>query len=167
MNFPMTRQETYEQIVRLTSELTAINLAQRIFDAAKTGEVEDVKTVFKAFKEQNPKLHQKIVNFGEGYNITKLQIFGEKSWEFKFDPNKINPPNFWALLLIARISDYYLFAWRQEKIEPFVLSIKEELGEKVGRFVEGVQWMVLIEEEDNQYSKTSELLVGIFKGKTE
>ena len=77
----MTKQEIYERIVQLTSELHATNVAEKIFSAAKEGDPEKVEEVFETSKEENPDLYQKILKFEEDfdsdYHVT-VNIFGSK-----------------------------------------------------------------------------------------
>ena len=64
----MTKKEIYENIVRLSGELTKIQIPEKIFNAAKAGDAQKVDTIFDAFPEYYPFLYQEIVRFGQEFN---------------------------------------------------------------------------------------------------
>ena len=64
----MTKKEIYENIVRLSAEISKTQIAEKIFDAAEAGDVTTVDAIFDAFPEFYPELHQEIVCFGEAFN---------------------------------------------------------------------------------------------------
>jgi len=64
----VTKQEIYEQVVQLTSELHAINIAEKIFYTVQEGDSKKVEEVFETLKKEYPDLHSRIVSFGEEFN---------------------------------------------------------------------------------------------------
>lgn len=64
----MTRNEIYEQVVQLTTELAQTNVAEKIFNAATEGDAVKAQTIIDFFPVYYPELNQKIVNFGQQFN---------------------------------------------------------------------------------------------------
>ena len=167
----MTKQEIYEQVVQLTSELHATNVAENIFAAAKEGDPKKVEEVFETFKEENPKLYARIVSFGRDYNGLSndtYDVFGseedEENGSYVFDPNTINAETLYALILFSEIDDYYLFDWGTESSQNFVNSIKDAGYKELANFVEDFSIYDLGSEGNKKYRNKYECLVGIFKG---
>lgn len=166
----MTKQEIYEKIVRLTAELTVINIASKIFEAAKTGEPEEVETVFETFKKENSKLHQEIIDFGEKYNeindCLDKEIFAELrncNGYWVFDPTKINAANFYLLTLIVGSDDSEFFRWTDGSADKYIEAIKEEGYEELSKFANSDIWTDWVGE-NKEYLDIYRFLVGIFRG---
>ncbi len=64
----MTKNEIYEQVVRLTDELAQTKIPEKIFSAATEKDASKVDTIFSAFPQYYPELYQRIVSFGEEFN---------------------------------------------------------------------------------------------------
>ena len=64
----MTKNEIYEQVVRLTAELAETKVAKAIFAAATEGEAVKAQTIIDVFPVFYPELYQKIVDFGKEFN---------------------------------------------------------------------------------------------------
>lgn len=167
----MTKQEIYEQLVRLTAELKSINLAQRIFDAVETGNPEEVQSVFESFKNENAKMYRGLVRFGEEFNKLELfdtRMFGdENDNEILFDENIIDALTLYTLTFFAKINDYYLFNWTTESAERFVVAIKKAGYESLSEFIRDYSWIEWIGEGTEEYPDIYNLLIAIFEGKTE
>lgn len=64
----MTKNEIYERVVRLTTELAQTKVAEKIFNAAIEGDVVKTQTIIASFPVYYPELYQKIVDFGKEFN---------------------------------------------------------------------------------------------------
>ncbi len=64
----MTKQEIYEQVVRLTRELAETGIVEKIFDATALYDPDRIDTIFEAFPDFYPELYDEIVEFGWKYN---------------------------------------------------------------------------------------------------
>lgn len=64
----MTKQEIYEQVVRLTGKLAETGIVDKIFDATAFGDADRIDTILTAFPEYYPNLYEEIVEFGWRYN---------------------------------------------------------------------------------------------------
>lgn len=80
----MTKNEIYESVVRLTTELAQTNVAQKIFDAVAKRDAVKTQLIIDAFPMFYPKLYQRIVDFGKEFN----KIIGD-SEEDKEDFKKL------------------------------------------------------------------------------
>ena len=169
----MTKQEVYEQLVRLTTELKSLNLAQRIFDAVETGNPEEVQSVFESFKKENSKMYLGLVKFGEEFNKLELDEVDTNKRLFVngilFDENVIDALSLYILTFFAKIKDYYLFNWTTESADRFVLAIKKAGYEKLSEFIREYSWLEWIGEGRDEYPDIyiCNLLIDIFKGKIE
>lgn len=172
----MTRQEIYEQVVQLTSELHNLGVAEKIFTAASTGEAKNVKAVFKSFKKDNPELYERIVSFGEqlkGFvyrNTWGARIFGaeedEQNGVTVYDDNTVNAQSFYALSFFANIDEACFFDWGTESSEVFLKAIEETGYEKLAKFVTSYSWNEEVEE-NKTYATLYDLLIAIFNGEFE
>lgn len=172
----MTREECYEQILQLTSELKNTNVAAEVFEAAKNGTPSEVEDVFDAFKILHSKLYESIVNFGEKYNTTteKLNVwgvFGAKDDTEKgvhiFEPEKIDAPSFCVLIYMANIDELFLFEDDFEDSSDLFLTALENEGHKyLAEFIANASWVDYVGE-DEQYETVYQLLVAIFEGRFE
>lgn len=175
----MTKQEIYEQIVQLTSELHATNVAEKIFGAAKEGDVKKVEEVFETFKNENPDLYVKIASFGikvstdinNTYMKNKfIDIFSSKgdkeNGSYVFDTNTVNAVDLYALMILGGIDEFYLFNWGTESSINFVKAIEEAGYKELAYFVDN--WSICdYIGEGEQYQNVYECLVGVFKGEIE
>lgn len=64
----VTKQEIYEQVVRLTTELAQTKIAEKIFSAAAERDAVRVDMIIDAFPQYYPELYQRIISFGEEFN---------------------------------------------------------------------------------------------------
>lgn len=164
----MTKQEIYEQIVRLTGELQFVNLADKIFDAVKTENPKNVENVFETFRNESFELHQRIVSFGKEYNelaarsASDANIFGIANDEFVFDPLKVDASNLYVLTFFGKIDEIYLFSWGTESADRFILEIEKDGYDELAEFISSNSWLEWIGE-DEEYA-LYELLIAIFKG---
>lgn len=170
----MTKQEIYEQIVQLTSELHATNVAEKIFSAAKEGDPEKVEEVFETFKKEYPDLYQKIIKFEEDYDGEYLvigDVFGSEEDEvngaYIYDNNIINAVTLYALILLGEMDEFYLFDWGTESSRNFVNAIKEAGYKELANFVEDFSICDLGSEGNKKYRNKYDCLVGIFEGEFE
>ena len=141
----MTKLELYEQIVRFSSELASLNLACDVLKASKTGKTIEVQKVFEKFKEENFELYQEIEKFSKEYKQTiqnaphDLEIFGiredTENGIFVYDPNIINTPNFYMLILLGEIDESYLFLTCADDDDEFVNELEVYGGQKLAEFV--------------------------------
>ena len=171
----MTKQEIHEQIVRLTSELHATNVDEKIFKVAQEGDSKKVEEIFEAFKKENINLYARIVSFGEAYNALtdESTLLGEifavrenkAKGKFIYDTKIINTLSFFLLLCFADIDDFYLFDLKFEAKKNFVSFFKEAGYQEMHDFVCKGNWKDWVgEDEDSEYHTWCELLVAIFKG---
>ena len=121
----MTRQEIYDSVVQLTADIKKTGVAEKIIEAAKTGDPEKVESVFEKFKEENADLNARIAKLYELRNYkedSKIEVFGDDEGYFTFDPNIIDPLNFEILTFFIGIDDFDLIHYRYRPIEssPFV-----------------------------------------------
>lgn len=165
----MTKQEIYEQIVRLTAELKSINLAQRIFDAVETGNPEEVRSVFESFKKENSIMYRGLVKFGKEFNQLELEDTDKRIFVngIIFDENIIEALSLYTLTFFANINDYYLFDWTTESADRFVFAIKKAGYERLSEFIREYSWIEWIGEGKEEYPDIYNLLIAIFEGKTE
>ena len=179
----MTKQEIYEQVVHLTSELHATNVAEKIFSAAKEGDSKKVEEAFENFKKEYPDLFSRIVGFGEEYNniVDDLEndnngeIWGDEESEededeesegeevLVFDKNTIDSLSLYVFAFFAVIEEVMLFDSASISFETFVSAIEETGYENLADFVADYNWKDFVGEE-NDYPTIYELLVDIFKG---
>ena len=172
----MTKQEIYEQIVRLTSELHDTNVVENIFITAKDGNLKKIEEILEDFKERNPDLYQKIISFGKEYNelIDSDCLLGEifeetgvEEGETSFDAKQIDVLSFFIFMCLANIDNYYLFSPDPKASRGFIKAFKELGYEEMAEFVEDSYWKDHVEEnpiDEGQYSTWYELLIAILKG---
>ena len=170
----MTKKEIYEQIVQLTSELHATNVAEKIFSAAQEGDPKKVEEVFETFKKQNMDFYIRIVNFGAQVRIVSkgepIDVFSseedKKYGSYVLDTNVINAESLYTLILLAKIDEYFLFNWGTESSDNFVKAIEKQGYKELSNFIE--DWSVFDHVgEYLTYKSIYECLVAIFKGKFE
>lgn len=170
----MTKQEIYEQIVQLTAELHATNVAEQIFSAAKEGDPKKVEEVFETFKKEKPGLYQKIVEFGEKYNeiinndwedgeIFTIEEDKERGY-FIFDANIIDSLSFFVFICFANIDNIYLFCLVDDSATNFVKAFEEAGYEEIAEFIANFSWIDWVGEDEDMYSTWYELIVAIFEG---
>ena len=70
----MTKQEIYEQIVQLTLETHSTGSAEKIFAAAKEGNLRKVNDEYVTFQRENFELWERIINFRPEYNQFYHQV---------------------------------------------------------------------------------------------
>ena len=171
----MTKQENYEQVVRLTSEVYATNVAEKLFSAVKEKNQVKFDEVFEGFKKENTDLYQRIVAFGEAFNERvekeafglKFMIFGEENKEegvYLFDINTVNSLSLYALVLFANISDLYLFNIYTVSFKNFVTAIENAGYENLANFISCYNWKDWVGEKE-QYPTLYDLLLTVFEGK--
>lgn len=138
----MTKQEIYERIVQLTSELHATNVAEKIFSAAREGDAKKVEEVFETFKKENPDLYARIVSFGADFNSDEndtIDVFAseedKENGAYVYDNNIINAVTFYALMLFAQIDEFYLFDWGTESSKKWVTAIKDAGYDELVNFI--------------------------------
>ena len=167
----MTKQEIYEKIVQLTSELHSTNVAEKIFSAAKEGDSKKVEEVFETFKKEYPDLYVRIVYLTLKISPARtVNVFSSKedkaSGSYVFDANSINAVDLYALLLLGENDDYYLFKWGTESSDEFVKAIEKAGYEELAKFTDNWSVYDFVGEEE-KYTNIYECLVGIFKGEIE
>ena len=167
----MTKQEIYEQIVQLTSELHATNVTEKIFSAAKEGDSKKVEKVFDTFKEENLDLYLRILNLGVTIRTISyggpIDVFSseedEENGSYVFDSSIINAETLYILILLGGIDEFYLFNWGTESSINFVNAIKDSGYMELAHFVD--DWSIFdLGCEGKKYQDIYECLVGIFKG---
>lgn len=171
----MTKQEIYEQIVQLTSELHTTNVAEKIFSVAKEGYPKRVEEVFETFKKENPDLYVRIASLGIKFSKdmnteskTKIiNVFssekGKENGSYVFDTNIINAVDLYILLLLSGIDEFYLFNWGTESSKNLVKAIENAGYIELADFVDN--WSICDHVgEGEKYQNIYECLVGIFKG---
>jgi len=175
----VTKQEIYEQVVQLTSELHATNVAEKIFSAAKEGDPKKVEEVFETFKKEKYDIHQKIVNLGKEVKrfLGKSKIFqtscifgteqNEQRGIYLLDAEKVDSPNLFVIMLIAKIDDTHIFQWGCKSSDIFVDAISESGYERLADFVENYSWIDWVGEDNGDYSTWYQLLVAVFNGEFE
>lgn len=171
----MTRQGIYGQIVQLTSELHATNVAEKIFNTAKEGDSKKVEEVFETFKKENHDLYVKIERFGlkistKTLNGEKIYVFGskkdKKKGSYVFDANTINSVDLCALMLLGGIDDYYLFDWGTESSERFVEALSNAGYDKLAYYVDNFSVYDYIGT-GKKYQNIYECLVDVFENEYE
>jgi len=172
----VTRQEIYEQVVQLTSEVHAVGVAEKIFAAASTGEARNVDEAYKSFIKENSKLYKRIVSFGKKLNefvhrnTWGAQIFGAEedaqNCVTVFDNDTVNAQSFYVLSFFANIDEACFFDWGTESSEVFLKAIEEAGYEKLAKFVTSYSWNEEVEE-NKTYPTLYDLLIDIFNGKFE
>lgn len=172
----MTKQEIYEQVVQLTSELHTTNVAEKIFSAAKEGDPKKVEEVFETFETENPDLHSRIVYLGKEVNelmensvgIINPCIFGSEEDAqrgiYVLNTDKINSVSLYVLMFFANIDDFDLLVWDSESTKVFVNAIIEAGYQEIADFIFSQSWTDMVGEYEYQYPTLYELLVAIFKG---
>ena len=170
----MTKQEIYEQIVRLTSELHSTKIVEKIFAAVKTGDLRKVEDVFETFKKENAELYQKMVSCAEQYNkksataTASVEIFGMSNDENEgmviFDTSIINASAFCVFTFFGSIDEAWLFRWRTKSSEAYVSGLKKDGYEELAEFVCSDSWIDWVGEVE-EYTTLYELLIEIFNGK--
>ena len=167
----VTKQEIYEQIVRLTSELHATNVAEKFFGAAKEGDSKRVEEVFETFKKENLDFYLKVLNFGVAVRTISygkpIDVFSseedKENGSYVFDNDTINAVTFYALMLLGGMDEFYLFNWGTESSENFVKAIEDAGYEKLANFVDN--WSVYdYVGSSEKYQTIYDCLVGIFEG---
>lgn len=88
----MTKKDVYEQVVRLTAELSQTGIAENIFDAVSKGQVERVNGIIGAFPDYYIELWIKIHEFGLEFK----ELIGE-STEDKYNEMKIHQDGDWFM----------------------------------------------------------------------
>ena len=163
----MTKQEIYEQIVRLTAELHNANISKKIFDAVENGNAEEVQSVFESFQNVNSKMYQRLVSFGQEFNKLELKDIDTRIFDNKilFDENTIDALSLYTLTFFADINDYYLFNWMTESADRFVVEIEKAGYERLSEFIREYSWIEWIG--TDEYPDIYNLLIAIFEGKTE
>ena len=156
----MTKQEIYDQIVVLTAKIKATSVAEKIIEAAKTGDPAKVENVFKTFEKENQELYQKIISLGDAINENASiePIFDEIGDEFAFDTEKIDVLNFYVLLFFIDTDDYDLFYNWVSYGELIDEALRLEGNEKLSNFLE--KYCIFADGKVNIY----ETLVGIYTG---
>lgn len=171
----MTKQEIYEQVVHLTSELHTVGVAEKIFSAAKTGDASNVESVFETFKKENTELYERIESFGHKFNKfiegnesrRDGEIFGEEECVTAFDANVVDAPSLYTLTFFANIMEIYIIDWTTRSSDAFVEAIREAGYEKMAVFIETESWQHHIGKKDKEYDNLYELLIAIFNGELE
>jgi len=82
---------------------------------------------------------------------------------YVYDNNIINAVTFYALMLLAKMDEFYLFDWETESAANFVNAINETEYEELATFVTIGSIFDFIGEGE-EYQNIYEGLVGIFKG---
>ena len=172
----MTKQEIYEQIVQLTSELHATNVAEKIFSAAKEGDPKKVEEVFETFEKEYPDLYARIVELGEEFEELQEKsvgfinpcIFGTEEDASKgiyvLNTDKIDSVSLYVLMFLADIDDFNLFAWDSKSTNMFTEAIFEAGYQEIADFIFSQSWTDMVGEDEGQYPTLYELLVAIFRG---
>jgi len=166
----VTKQEIYEQIVQLTSELHATNVAEKIFNTAKEGDSAKVEEVFENFKKENREFYLRILNFGasvrENLFGKSIKLFGSRGNKVKetyvFDNNIINAVSFYALMILAEVDEYYLFDWGTKSSERFIEAISNAGYDRLACYVDNFSVYDYIGP-SKQFQNIYECLVNAFK----
>lgn len=146
----MTKQEIYDTIVYLTTEIKATNVGSELFKAAMLEKSEQkVREIAYTFVRKNPLLYKKMFAFASDFNrmVEKSEtgdecvIFGlkreEKDGFFLFDTDVIHASSFFVLTFLTDIDDSYLFTGDcievgdEEFITPdsaYLIAIEKESG---------------------------------------
>ncbi len=166
----MTKQEIYDQVVNLTSELAHTDIAIKIFDTANNGSAEDVENAVLEFQTENPELHQKIVDFGqkcinmmnEGMDV---EIFGVVEDTVRglyvFDPILIDALSFELLTFLIEVDDSQFFSEWEDDVQPLLDSIVESDYDELANFLELEQISKFVGS-GGSYSNWYEFLVDLF-----
>lgn len=85
----MTKNEIYEQVVRLTSELAQTGIAKRIFDVALNEDAVTTQIIIDTFPYYYPELYQEIVKFGKEFNKLVGESEEDKQREEEIDNKSI------------------------------------------------------------------------------
>lgn len=105
----MNKQEIYEHVCSVTAALKEIGIAKKLFDAAKSGEIDCVTSVIDNFKQQHVQIYSKCVAFGKEIDVWS-EIFDINTNEsYVFDPEIIDPLSFCALTVFGKFDDSLLF----------------------------------------------------------
>ena len=177
----MTKQEIYEQIVQLTLETHSTGSAEKIFAAAKEGNLRKVNDEYVTFQRENFELWERIINFGPEYNqidlLEEREIFGDKTNEdeyiWLFDPEEIDGLSLCVLIFLGEIDETHIFyEWPSRASSAWIDSIKNAGYEKLAEFLENECWIDQVGENVNEgddyaYSDIWELLVDVLKEDTE
>jgi len=111
----VTKQEIYEDVLRLTSELTASGVVDKIFAAASRDNGRDVDSVYESYTEDNLELHERIVSFGEeiNRNVTDAEIFAaeedQENGVTVFLENTGFARSFYVLCVFALVHEEHFF----------------------------------------------------------
>lgn len=173
----MTKETIYEQIVQLTSEIHSTGLAEKIFTAAKSGDLRKVNDEYVTFQRENFDLWGKIVDFGEMYNQIDLlearEIFADKVNEeeyiWLFNSKEIDGLSLCVLIFWGEIDESHLFCeWPSKASSTWIDSIENAGYEKLATFLNYECWIDLVGENVNEgddytYSDILELLVDVLK----
>lgn len=141
----MTRQEIYDSVVQLTADIKKTGVAEKIIEAAKTGDPEKVESVFEKFKEENADLNARIAKLYELRNYkedSKIEVFGDDEGYFTFDPNIIDPLNFEILTFFIGIDDFDLI--QSDSLENILDIIDDSISldgyEELGEYLINSNW---------------------------
>lgn len=96
----MTKNDIYEQVVRLTAEIAKTNIAERIFDAVAEENVRRVDTILHAFPDYYPELSIKIKNF----SLEFKRLIGESS-DDKYEESSMRLRSEWFMETLSQNKD--------------------------------------------------------------
>lgn len=169
----MTRNEIYEQVVKLTAELAQTKVAEKIFSYADAGDAEKTQAAINLFPDEYPELYEKIVSFGKKFNELVYEetseydvcIFGTKADEddnrYVFDTKVIEPLSLYVLTIFGKFDDWALFIdWDSE--ENFFDALREVGYRAFSEFVACYSWTDWVGGEEEEYATVGDLLVAVF-----
>ena len=155
----MTKEEIYEQVVMITTELYLTGFDKKICETAKRGRVKKVEKQILTFSRKNKELFVKINEFSEKYNRLfddKTSIFGEGLYSV----DTINGLSFFVFILLANIDEVeFFYRWPSREYYKWLDAIRDQGYKEIASCLEENLW----KDDMESYSNIFELLVAIFK----
>lgn len=162
--------EIIQQCGYLMYNLAQTKVIGQIAEVTNTGDASKLFEVINNFKDEYSYLVEELVKFQTDYSEyrdahttgCKGQIFGTESDVkndiFVFDTNVIDALSFYFLIILANISDGYLFYDGQPTNDQFIVAIEKATNEAFAEFVASyniVDWIG----KNKEFQTVGELLV--------
>lgn len=128
----MTVQETYNKIVKLTSEIVKTDI---ITETLLAKDSEALDKAFEKFKKENAKLWENIQNLNSEYNydLVFASSEGHDGELFEYNPELIYPLSLFFLMVFAyKLDNDCLF----ERDEDFTDALRNRGLEKLAKYTE-------------------------------
>lgn len=129
----MTKEEIYDKILYLTSELANTRIAEKIFDAVDNEEAERVNSIIAAFPDYYPALYQKIIDFGEEYNAL---VGNNEEYEAKHNEFLEKCKYYMSALMSSGVIGQIAETDDTDKLQQIIATFKREYPEFSKKLVE-------------------------------